>query len=113
MIGRRRRLFVLVAVFKAGMAGRVHLDRFCEEAVQYSSTVKGRLAPAATAIAVAVVEAGGGDDPGDWAVRAPARGAAFPVFVDLASSRVTCPDTPTDLCGLVDTHVRGPYVRSV
>ena len=112
MIGRRRRLFVLVAVFKAGMAGREHLDRFSEEAAQYASTVGGRLTNAG-AMAVAVVEAGGGDNPGNWAAAAPAgRSRAFPVYVDIGAGRVSCPPAPEDLRRLVEQHVTAS-VRSV
>jgi hypothetical protein len=113
VIGRSRRLFVLVAVFKAGMAGREHLDRFCEEACQYASTVKGRLTGGATAVAVAVVEAGGRDNPGDWATAVPARGQAFPVLVDLTTGTATCPQAPADLRRLVQTHVGAASVRMV
>jgi len=112
VIGRFRRLFVLVAVFKAGMASREQLDRYLDEAGQYAATVKGGLG-SASAVAVAVVEAGGHDDPGDWATRPPAgRSAAFPTLVDLAGGRVTCPDTPTDLHRLVQAHV-APSIRMV
>jgi len=105
-------VFVLVALFKAGMAGPEHLYRFQEEAAQYAATVKSRLAGAA-AVAVAVVEAGGGDDPGAWATTVPARGLAFPVYVDVGAGRVTCPPAPDDLRRLVERHVGGPSVRSV
>lgn len=105
---------MLVAVFKAGMAGREHLHRYSEEAAQYAATVKGRLAPgAATALAVAVVEAGGGDDPGGWADAVPGRGLAFPVYLDLGSGRVSCPPAPAELRRLAEQHVAGPSVRSV
>jgi hypothetical protein len=109
VIGRRRSVFVLVALFKAGMAGREHLDRFQDEAAQYAATVKSRLAPART-VAVAVVEAGGQDDSGDWAATVPDRAAAFPVLVDLSVGRVSCPGTPADLRRLVHDHVGGPSV---
>jgi hypothetical protein len=105
-------VFVLVAVFKAGMAGREHLARFQDEAAQYAATVKSRLA-GGVAVAVAVVEAGGGDDPGDWATTVPARGRAFPVYVDLGAGRVTCPPAPEELRRLAERHVGGPSVRSV
>lgn len=113
VIGRSRRVFVLVAVFKAGMAGRDHLDRFCDEACQYASTVKGRLTGGATAVAVAVVEAGGRDDPGGWATAVRARGQAFPVLVDLSTGVATCPPTPADLRRLVQTHMGAASVRLV
>lgn len=113
VIGRsRRRLFVLVAVFKAGMASRQQLDRFLDEAGQYAATVKGGLG-SASAVAVAVVEAGGHDEPGDWAMRPPAgRAMAFPALVDLAAGRVTCPGTPADLHRLVQAHV-APSIHMV
>lgn len=115
VIARSRRLrshlFVLVAVFKAGMAGRDHLDRFLDEAGQYAATVKGGLAPraGATAVAVAVLE-GGGEGAGDWAgsmaARPPAgRARAFPVLVDVPAGRVDCPPAPADLHRLVQEHV--------
>ena len=104
---------MLVAVFKAGMAGREHLHRYSEEAAQYAATVKGRLAGGATAVAVAVVEAGGGDDPGGWADTVPGHGLAFPVYVDLGTGRVTSPPAPAELRRLADEHVAGPSVRSV
>jgi len=111
-IGRRRTTFVLVALFKAGMAGREHLDRFQDEARQYAATVKGRLAPAASVVAMAVVEAGGPDESGDWAVTVPGRGIAFPALVDLSARRVACPTSPADLRRIVEDHA-GPSVRSV
>jgi hypothetical protein len=106
----RRQLFVLVTRFKAGMTGRQHLDRYLDEAGQYAATVKGGLT-AGSAVAVAVVEAGGASAAGDWASRpvAPAtatrRAAAFPVLVDLATGHVTCPDAPVGLRRLVADHV--------
>lgn len=106
VIGRRRSTFVLVALFKAGMAGREHLDRFQDEARQYASTVKGRLAPAATVVAMAVVEAGGPDESGDWAETVPGRGVAFPALVDLSGGRVKCPGSPADLRRIVEDHAR-------
>ncbi|MGI8810303.1 MAG: hypothetical protein ACR2KK_21135 [Acidimicrobiales bacterium] len=111
----RRHVFVLVALFKAGMAGREHLDRFLGEAGQYAKTVKGGLASGKTAVAVAVVEAAGED--GGWARTASERprggGAfAFPVLVDALGRSVTCPETPADLLRLVDEHV-GASVRMV
>jgi hypothetical protein len=98
----RRQLFVLVAVFKAGMAGREHLDRYLDEAGQYAATVKGGLAAGATAVAVAVVEPGGPDEPAPWARTPPGRpgagrATAFPALVDLTGGRVVCPDTPAGL----------------
>ena len=100
-----RRLFVLVAVFKPGMDGREHLDRFVEEAGQYATTVKGGLPSGVTAVAVAVLEAGGGA--GDWAATVTQAGRArvFPVLVDLASGGVKSPDNPADLQRVVDDHV--------
>jgi hypothetical protein len=100
----RRQVFVLVAVFKAGMAGREHLDRYLDEAGQYAATVKGGLATGAAAVAVAVVEAGG-PAPVDaaWARTPPGlrpvagRALAFPALVDLATGRLVCPGQPGDL----------------
>ena len=116
----RRQTFVLVAVFKVGMAGREHLDRFLDEAGQYAATVKGSLASGAVAVAVAVVEAApaGAEEwalgPAHGAARAratperPARGraATFPVLVDVATGRVTCPEAPGPLAALARQHVR-------
>lgn len=112
VIGRRRRLFLLVAVFKAGMAGRDHLDRFVEEAGLYSSTVKGGLPSGVTALAVAVLEGAGGD--GDWAasVTEGRRSRVFPVLVDVPAGRVSCPPAPADLHRLVQEHV-APSTRLV
>ena len=104
----RRPLFVLVALFKGGMAGREHLDRFSEEAAQYAATVKGRLAAGATSVAVAVVETVE-DRCGAWA-HTPT--ATFPVLVDLSGGGVICPDTPPDLRRLAREHVV-PSVRLV
>ena len=113
--GSRRHIFVLVALFKAGMAGREHLDRFLDEAGQYAATVKGGLASGATAVAVAVVEAAGED--GGWARTAserPRRGCefAFPVLVDAVGGSVSCPEAPADLRRLVAEYV-GASVRMV
>ncbi len=118
VVGRRRSTFVLVGLFKAGMAGREHLDRFQDEARQYAATMKGRLPPAPTVVALAVVEVGGPDESGDWAVTAPARGVAFPALVDLSAGRVTCPAVPADLRRMVQDYVvqnqaAGPSVRMV
>ena len=112
VIARARRLFVLVAVFKPGMAGREHLDRFVEEAGQYASTVKGGLPSGVTAVAAAVLEGGAGA--GDWAdaVTDGRRARVFPVLVDVAAGRVSCPDGPADLRRLVDDHV-APSIRMV
>lgn len=112
VIGRRRRLFVLVAVFKGGMDGREHLDRFVEEAALYSSTVKGGLPSAVTAVAVAVVEGGGGA--GDWATAMTdgRRARVFPVLVDVPGGGVACPPAPADLHRLVQEHV-APSLRMV
>lgn len=112
VIGRRRRLFVLVAVFKGGMAGRQHLDRFVEEAGQYASTVKGGLPAGVTALAVAVLE-GGGDASG-WAtsVTETGRSRVFPVLVDVPAGTVQCPPAPADLHRLVQEHV-APSIRLV
>lgn len=109
---RSRRVFVLVAVFKAGMAGREHLDRFVDEAGQYASTVKGGLPSGVTAVAAAVLEGGAGA--GDWAhaMTDGRRARVFPVLVDVAAGRVSCPDAPADLRRLVDDHV-APSVRRV
>jgi hypothetical protein len=112
VIGRRRRTFVLVALFKAGMAGQDHLDRFVEEAGQYASTVKGGLS-GVTAVAMAVLE-GGAAGAGSWAtsVTEARRARVFPVLVDVPAGTVACPDTPADLHRLVREHA-GPYQRSV
>lgn len=112
VIGRRRRLFVLVAVFKAGMDGREHLDRFVEEAALYSSTVKGGLPTGVTAVTVAVLEGGGGD--GAWAtsVTDGRRARVFPVLVDVPAGGMVCPPAPADLHRLVQEHV-APYIRLV
>lgn len=115
--GPRRHLFVLVAVFKAGMAGREHLDRFLDEAGQYAATVKAGRASAAAAVVVAVVEAAADTASVEWALvppgRPPAgRSPAFPVLADLMVGRVTCPETPADLHRLVGEHVR-PCMRLV
>ncbi len=114
MIGRasrlgRRQIFVLVAVFKGGMARREHLDRFVDEAGQYATTVKGGLPSGVTAVAVAVVEGGS-----DWPASLTHAGRArvFPVLVDLHAGRVSCPDRPADLRRLVDDHV-APSMRRV
>ena len=113
VIARHRRQFVLVAVFKAGMAGREHLDRFVEEAGQYATTVKGGLPSGVTAVATAVLE-GGGAGAGDWAtsVTVARRARVFPVLVDLAAGRVSCPDSPADLHRLVQEYV-APSIRLV
>ncbi len=112
VIGRSRRVFVLAAVFKAGMAGREHLDRFVEEAGQYASTVKGGLPSGVTAVAAAVLEDGAGAR--DWAhaLTDGRRARVFPVLVDVTAGRVTCPDAPADLRRLVDDHV-APSIRMV
>lgn len=112
IIGRRRRLFVLIAVFKGGMAGREHLDRFVEEAGLYSSTVKGGLPSVVTAVTVAVLEGGAG--PGDWATSMTdgRRARVFPVLADVPAGRVACPPAPDDLYRLVQAHV-APSVRLV
>ena len=112
VIGRRRRLFFLAAVFKGGMDGREHLDRFVEEAGLYASTVKGGLPSGVTAVAVAVLEGGG--DPGDWAtaVTEGRRARVFPVLVDVPAGRLACPPAPADLHRLVQEHV-APSIRLV
>ena len=112
VIGRRRRLFVLIAVFKSGMAGGEHLNRFVEEAALYSSTVKGGLPSGVTAVVVAVLEAGG--EAGDWATSATEgrRARVFPVLVDVPAGRVDCPPAPADLHRLVQEHV-APSMRLV
>ena len=105
-------MFVLVALFKGGMAGREHLDRFVDEAGQYASTVKGRLAAGAQAVAVAVVEAAE-EGAREWAGTSGAgRSATFPVLVDLGGERVVCPAQPDDLRRLVREHV-DPSLRLV
>jgi len=116
-LGPRRHLFVLVAVFKAGMAGRAHLDRFLDEAGQYAATVKAGRASDAAAVVVAVVEAATDTASVEWALAPPARPPAgrppaYPVLVDLVAGRVTCPETPADLHRLVGEHVR-PSIRLV
>jgi hypothetical protein len=108
----RRQLFVLVAVFKGGMAGREHLDRFADEAAQYAATVKGRLSGAATAVPVAVVE-WAENGCAAWARTPPqGRGATFPVLADLATGTVMCPDAPPDLVKVAREHV-DPSMRLV
>ncbi len=105
-------MFVLVAVFKGGMAGREHLDRFLEEAAQYAATVKGRLTPGAAAVVVAVVETVEVGAP-EWATTPRSgRSSTFPVLVDLPGGRVVGADAPEDLHRLVEKHV-GPSVRLV
>ncbi len=116
-LGPRRHLFVLVVVFKAGMAGREHLDRYLDEAGQYAATVKTGRASGATAVAVAVIETIADTDSVEWALvppfRPPAgRSLAFPVLVELMAGRVTCPEAPADLCRVVGEHVR-PSMRLV
>ena len=113
VIGRARRLFVLVALFKAGMAGRDHLDRFVDEAGQYASTVKGGLPSGVTAVAVAVLEGTAGGA-GDWAgsLTQAGRAKVFPVLVDVPGERVACPPAPADLHRLVQEHV-GPSIQLV
>jgi hypothetical protein len=112
VIGRRRRLFVLVAVFKGGMDGREHLDRFVVVAALYSSTVKGGLPSGVTAVAAAVLEGGG--EAGDWAasVTEGRRARVFPVLVDVPAGRVACPPAPADMHRLVQEHV-APSIRMV
>ena len=112
LIGRRRRLFVLVAVFKGGMDGREHLDRFVEESGMYSATVKGGLPSAVSAVTVAVLEGGGGA--GGWAssVTETRRARVFPVLVDVPAGRLDCPPAPADLHRLVQEHV-APSIRVV
>ena len=108
----RRQVFVLVAVFKGGMAGREHLDRFLDEAGQYAATVKGRLAAGAAVVAVAVVEAAE-EGAQEWAkATGSGRSSAFPVLVDLAGGRVVRAGTPDDLARLVQEHV-APSLRLV
>lgn len=112
VIGRRRRLFVLVAVFKGGMDGREHLDRFVEEAGLYAATVKGGLPAGVAAVAVAVLEGGG--EAGDWAtsVTEGRRVRVFPVLVDAPAGHLSCPPAPADLHGLVQEYV-APSTRLV
>lgn len=110
-LGRRRQVFVLVALFKAGMAGVEHLDRFLDEAGQYAATVKGGLASSAMAVAVAVVESGDERPAATaWATSAAppgaGRAAAFPVLVEPAGPRVVCPAEPLFLRRLVEERVR-------
>ncbi len=117
MIGRaarlgRRQLFVLVAVFKGGMAGRVHLDRFLDEASQYAATVKGRLAAGAAVVAVAVVEAAEEGSQGWAEATGSGRSPALPVLVDVAGGRVVHAGTVDDLSRLVREHVE-PSMRLV
>lgn len=106
----RRQLFVLVAVFKAGMGGREHLDRYLDEAGQYAATVKAGPAGRAAAVAVAVLE-GGGDEAVRWARTAPpgrpaaGRALALPALVDPVAGRLVCPEAPADL--------RGAAIRAV
>ena len=112
VIGRRRRLFLLVAVFKGGMDGREHLDRFVEEAGLYASTVTRGLPSRVTAVAVAALEGGGGDR--DWAtsVTEGRRARVFPVLVDVPAGHLACPPAPADLHRLVQEHV-APSTRLV
>jgi hypothetical protein len=112
VIGRRRRTFVLVALFKAGIAGRDHLDRFVEEAGQYASTVKGGLPTGVDAVAVAVLEGSDGD--ATWAQSLAVRGRAkvFPVLVDVPYGVVACPASPGSLGRIVQDHV-APSLRRV
>ena len=112
VIGRRRRLFVLVAVFKGGMDGREHLDRFVEEAGLYSSTVKGGLPTGVTAVAVAVLEGGVGDSAWAASVTDGGRARVFPVLVDASAGQLACPPAPADLHRLVQEHV-APSIRLV
>ena len=112
-LGGRRHLFVLVAVFKAGMAGREHLDRLLDEAGQYAATVKGGVGSGAGVVAVAVVElaeAGAAE----WAAVPPQKGRwpRYPVLVDLAGGLIACPDEPEDLRRLAREHVE-PSMRLV
>lgn len=113
VIGRSRRLFVLAAVFKAGMVGRDHLDRFVEEAGQYATTVTGGVRPGVTAVAAAVLE-GGAESAGGWATSLTEgrRARVFPVLVDLAAGQIACPGIPADLHRLVREHL-SPSIRSV
>lgn len=115
-VGGRRHVFVLVAVFKAGMAGREHLDRFLDEAGQYAATVKGGLATGAAAVAVAVVE-GAETGAAQWAAAPPessrsGRSPRFPVLVDLGRATIACPAQPADLHRIVREHV-DPSMRLV
>ena len=112
LIGRRRRLFVLVAVFKGGMDGPEHLDRFVEEAGLYAATVKGGLPSGVAAVAVAVLDGGG--DAGDWAtsVTEGRRARVFPVLVDAPAGHLACPPAPADLHRLVQEYV-APSTRLV
>ena len=106
----RRRSFVLVAVFKGGMAGREHLDRFIDEAGQYASTVKGRLTAGAAAVVVAVVESSE-EGAREWAATSGSgRSRVFAVLVDLAAEQVVCAGAPDDMRRLVRAHVE-PYLR--
>jgi hypothetical protein len=105
VIGRRSHVgrgsqFVLVAGFKSD-ASREHLDRFVEEAGQYTRTVKGRLQRGARAVAVAVVHSAAAA--GDWAVR-PVSGDVWPVLVDVGAERVVAPDG-AELRALVTAHI--------
>lgn len=112
-LGTRLHVFVLVALFKAGMGGRDHLDRFLDEAGQYAATVKGGLASGALAVAVAVLEPATADAAATawartWATGRPATGhaPACPVLVDVGSGRVTCPEAaPASVRELVAHHV--------
>ncbi len=112
VIGRRRRTFVVVALFKAGMAGREHLDRLVEEAGQYASTVKGGLPTGVKAVAVAVLEGSDGDM--GWAVSPVEHGRAtvLPVLVDVPAGIMAYPGASGGLDRLVREHV-APSVRLV
>jgi len=107
-MGSRQHVFVLIVVFKAGMAGRQHLDRFADEAAQYAATIRGGRGSGACAVAVAVVESAEGTAEVAWALDglAPNTSArAFPVLVHLAAASVSCPEEPAYLRGLVRDHV--------
>ncbi len=108
----RRQVFVLVALFKGGMAGREHLDRFLDEAGQYAATVKGRLAAGAAVVAVAVVEVAEEGSEGWARATGSSRSPAFPVLVDLAGGQVVHAGAPDDVSRLVREHV-DPSLRLV
>jgi len=102
-LGSWRHVVVLIAVFKAGMAGGEHLDRFSDEAAQYAATVKGGPPSGVSVVAVAVVESIEGPQEREWGLSG--RAGTFTVLVDLGAARVVCPDSPAYRRRLVQDHV--------
>lgn len=108
-LGARHHTFVLVGVFKAGLATPEHLDRFLAEAGQYAATVKGGLPGGARAVAVAVAESAPGAE--GWALSPPPPprpgfAPAFPVLVDLGARRLVFRQDPAEMRRLAELHVR-------